>query len=189
MREGEVIQSANYRQESNSELEFKDLPRDALVKLLKLYSNLLRSVDGLWYLGLKDRVGNEEALAYNNWLWERTIRKYLVNDIKEILQIDGTSIVDFVRVLQARPMYFGLGEEIKRKNDNEFIINVPKCPVLEALEREGEGRDAIHCRLACTMMREKQAEFFNPNIQVRALKLPPRKSRDEICCRWEYKGE
>jgi len=184
-----VMQSINHRRESHSELEFEDLPRGTLVKLLKLYSNLLWSVDGFWYLGLKDRVGNEEALAYNNWLWERTIKKYLVNDIKEILQIEGTSLADYVRLLQARPMYFIFEEEIERQNDNEFVITVARCPVLEALEREGEGRDAIHCRAACTVMREKHAAFFNPNIQVRSLKLPPRKSRDEICCQWEYKGE
>ena len=29
----------------------------------------------------------------------------------------------------------------------------------------------------------------NPKIKVTPLKLPPRKSPDEICCQWEFKLE
>ncbi|MFC1944979.1 hypothetical protein ACFLX5_05855 [Chloroflexota bacterium] len=33
------------------------------------------------------------------------------------------------------------------------------------------------------------ARFFNHAMKVEPLKLPPRKSEDEICCIWEYKIE
>jgi hypothetical protein len=32
-------------------------------------------------------------------------------------------------------------------------------------------------------------KWVNPNIQCRALKIPPRKTEDDICCVWEWKME
>ena len=33
----------------------------------------------------------------------------------------------------------------------------------------------------------KMAHFYNPKMKVTALKLPPRRSVDDICCQWEFK--
>jgi hypothetical protein len=34
-----------------------------------------------------------------------------------------------------------------------------------------------------------QTYLMNPKIKVTPLKLPPRKSQEEIACRWEFKME
>jgi hypothetical protein len=36
---------------------------------------------------------------------------------------------------------------------------------------------------------DKIARFFNPKMKVTALKLPPRKSKDDVACQWEFKLE
>jgi hypothetical protein len=36
-----------------------------------------------------------------------------------------------------------------------------------------------------TYSRSRYSEAINPKMKVTALKLPPRKSKDEIACRWE----
>jgi hypothetical protein len=59
-----------------------------------------------------------------------------------------------------------------------------------ALEKEGRGRELIICQECCgTANLVTQAQLFNPNIKVRPLKLPPRKSKDEIACKWEFSLE
>jgi len=38
-------------------------------------------------------------------------------------------------------------------------------------------------------MFQRIAAYFNPKMKATALKLPPRKSEDDIACRWEFKIE
>ncbi|MBN2099507.1 MAG: hypothetical protein JW753_07930, partial [Dehalococcoidia bacterium] len=63
--------------ESAAEIDLKleDLPRESLVALVRLYSRLMMDIDGFWFLSMKDRVGNEEAIACDNWVWERVVKK------------------------------------------------------------------------------------------------------------------
>jgi surfactin synthase thioesterase subunit len=36
---------------------------------------------------------------------------------------------------------------------------------------------------------DRWAHYLNPKMQVIALKLPPRKGKDEIACVWEFRVE
>jgi hypothetical protein len=58
---------------------------------------------------------------------------------------------------------------------------------LLALEREGQGREGLICQELEPKMMNTIAHYFNPNIEVTALQLPPRKGNSDICCQWEFK--
>ena len=60
---------------------------------------------------------------------------------------------------------------------------------LEALEKEGGGRESQICRMVEPQVFKGYASFFNPRIETKPLKLPPRKRKDGICCQWEFKLE
>ena len=111
----------------------------------------------------------------------------MVDDIKELLGVKGKDVVDFMKVLQARPLHFVIEEKIEVINRNDVMLTVAHCPTLVALEKEGEGRDATHCELACSIMRRRHAELFNPEIEVRCLKMPPRENQKDTFCQWEYR--
>ena len=176
----------DYSGEFDPGLNFEDFSGGTLVNLMELYSRLLVSLDGFWYLAVKNSMGNEGALACDNWAWDRVLKKYMVDDIARILDIRGNDVVDFMKILQARPIHFVIKEKISVKNRNDAVLTVVRCPTLEALEREGEGRDASHCENACSIMRLKHAQLFNPKIEVDCLKIPPRRSKDDTFCEWEY---
>jgi len=182
----EVEELRDYSAEFDPNLRLEDFSKDILVGLLKLYSRLLVTLDGLWYLSVKERISNEEAMTCDKWVWERALR-YMTQDIAELIKVPGKDVVDFMKVLQARPMHLVIEEKMEMINRNDVVLTVTHCPTLEALEREGEGREETHCELACSIMRRKHTELFNPDMEVRCLKLPPRESREEICCQWEYK--
>ncbi|TET87118.1 MAG: hypothetical protein E3J34_02565 [Dehalococcoidia bacterium] len=74
-------------------------------------------------------------------------------------------------------------------NRTAGVLTVTRCPTLAALEREGVGWEETHCELACSIMRRKHTELFNPDMEVRCLKLPPRKGDGDICCQWENRLE
>lgn len=61
--------------------------------------------------------------------------------------------------------------------------------MLEALEKEGNGRESEICGMVELKAFEGYASFFNSGIETRPLKLPPRENKDEICCQWEFKLE
>ena len=125
-------------------------------------------------------------MTCDKWVWERVL-KYITHDIARLMKVHGKDVVDFMKVLQARPLHLVLKEKMEVINRNDVVLTVIHCPTLKALEREGEGREETHCELACAVMRRKHAELFNPEIEVRCLKLPPRESKEEICCQWQYK--
>ncbi|MCX6000389.1 MAG: hypothetical protein NTU41_12625, partial [Chloroflexi bacterium] len=52
---------------------------------------------------------------------------------------------------------------------------------------------AYHRKYACDTIHreafENTARHINPYITVKCLKPPPRQSKDDIACRWEFKQE
>jgi len=178
---------SDYAGDLDPDLKFEDFSKDTLVDLLETYSRLLITMDGFWYLSVKERVSNEVALECDKSAWERVLKKYLVEGIKEVLRIEGNDVEAYMKTLQARPMHFVIEERIEVIDRNDAVLTVVRCPTLEALEKEGEGRDASHCDLACLPMRHRHTELFNPAIAVKCLKIPPRQGPDDIFCQWEYK--
>lgn len=167
-------------------LNLEDLPKETCIGLLKLYSRLMIALDGFWYISLKERTSNDEALECDKWVWDK-VMKYMVDDVVRVIGVQGRDVADFMKVLQARPMHFTHEERMEAVTRNDAVLTVTQCPTLVALEKEGLGRDATHCKSACSTMRVKHAKLFNPAMEVICLKMPPRRSKEDISCQWEYK--
>ena len=168
------------------DLKLEDLPSESLVGLVRLYSRLMMDIDGLWFLSMKNRVSNEEAIACDNWVWGKVVKKML-DDLANLIGVQGRDVVDFMTVIQATPLHYVVEEKIEAQNRNHATLTVISCPTLAALEKEDAGRDTLHCRLACSVTRATHAKLFNPAMEVRCLTMPPRKDKQGIFCRWEYK--
>ncbi|HWR70754.1 MAG TPA: DUF6125 family protein [Dehalococcoidia bacterium] len=168
------------------DLKLEDLPRESLVGLVRLYSRLMMDIDGLWFLSMKDRISNEEAIACDNWVWGRVVKKML-DDLAGLIGVQGRDVVDFMRVIQATPLHYVVEETIEVQNRNRATLTVTYCPTLAALEKEDAGRDTLHCRLACSVTRTRHAKLFNPAIEVECLTMPPRKDKQGLFCCWEYR--
>ena len=59
------------------------------------------------------------------------------------------------------------------------MLTVTYCPTLDALEEEGEGREDEICNIVEPKILKAYASFFNPDIEVKCLKSPPRKSSEK----------
>ena len=175
----------DYSGEFLPELEFADFSSDTLAELLSLYCKLYMALDGFWYLTTKERVGNEEALACDINTWERHA-KYEMAKISKQLNIRGNDVVSVMKTIQITPWLRQTQFKIEVKNHNNAVLTVTYCPTLDALEREGEGRENEICNMVDRKLFQDYASFFNPNIKVESLRLPPRKSGDEICCQWQF---
>jgi len=178
----------DYSGEFLPELEFSDFSSDTLAELLALYCKLYMALDGFWYLTTKERVGNEGALACDIQTWERH-SKYEMAKIAKQLNIQGNDVVAVMKAIQITPWMRQTQFRIEVKNHNNAILTVAHCPTVDALEKEGEGRESEICNIVDRKLFQDYASFFNPDIVLKCLKLPPRKSKDDICCQWEFSLE
>jgi len=79
--------------------------------------------------------------------------------------------------------------DIDLKSSNHSVMTIHHCPTLISLEKEGTGREKLICQEMEPKMMSIIAHFFNPEIKVAGLKLPPRIDYSDCCCQWEYKLE
>ncbi len=178
----------DFRGEFLPNLKLNDFSPDTLADLLTLYSKLYIALDGFWYLTVKERLSNEEALACDMRTWE-IMCKYEMAKITKQLNIQGNDVTSLMKAIQIAPWFRHIEHEIEIRNPNNAMFTVSYCATLDALEREGEGREEQICNIVDPKIFKYYASFFNPDIEVKCLKSPPRKSKDEICCQWEFASD
>ena len=171
---------------SAADSKLESLSRDELIELVKLSSRMILALDGFWYLSVKELAGNDKALDRDNWVWDKVMKFYL-GELARLLNVQGRDVADYMKVMHPRPEGLVLEEKVEILNRNDAIRTVTYCPTIVAMEKEGEGRDAFHCTAACAQMRGKHSKLFNPAIKVTCLKKPPRNSKDDIFCQFEYR--
>ncbi len=171
---------------SAADAKLESLSRDELIDLVKLSSRMILALDGFWYLSVKELAGNDKALDRDNWVWDK-VMKFCVDELARLQGVQGRDVADYMKAMHPRPEGLVLEERVEVLNRNDAIRTVTYCPTIVAMEKEGEGRDAIHCRAACGEMRKKHSKLFNPAIKVTCLKIPPRKSKNDVFCQFEYK--
>ena len=162
--------------------------RETLLKLLKMYSEYMLRIDGFWYLTVMDKWGNEEAFDCDVRVWEKA-QLYEIKTISSLLNIHGDDVVTVMKAMQASPWMWIYDYEMDVKSNEHAILTIRTCPTLLSLEKEGKGREQLICREMEPKIMGIVAHYFNPNIRVTPLKMPPRKSKDEIPCKWEFKLE
>jgi hypothetical protein len=173
----------------NPDLKFEDFSKSFLLRLMRAWQQAWLIMEGSWYDAVKEKCGAEVADACNLKAWlsigERVNPRFL-----KVGNIKLNTVLDSLKALQL-PLDNTVGGifpvEYEIINPNHVIATVRKCLSLEYFEREVPERIQPMCHEIEPLIFAKY--LINPQIKVTALKLPPRKSPDEIACQWEYKLE
>ena len=144
------------------------------------------ALDGFWYLAVMKRFDNDVAVELDMWVWRKMV-KYEMDLLSETLQIKGNSLATALRGLTAIPWFRNMEFEIDFLNENRAVLTVTNCTTLLALENEGTGREGRICREVDKTLFPLYAEYFNPDIAVNDLSLPPRDNKEGFCCKWEFR--
>ncbi len=166
-------------------VRFQDLSRDELLRLVGLWGNLVRALDGFWYLSVMQQIDNEQALACDIEVWQRLI-KYGLDRITEQFDIHGDDLPTLFRTLRFEPMFAETEYRVDFLGEREAVMTITDCHILRALEKDGGGREAQICGQVEPIIMRCYASYFNPDIEVTALQLPPRSGSDSLCCRWRF---
>ena len=171
------------------DLKIEDFSKEVLIKLLYEYSRIFLATDGFWYTLIEQRHGEDEAMACEIKVWDKCYT-FDPRRITQAMNIQGRNVEACMKALPLSPG-FPLGFfdwDVDLKNSNHAIVTVNRCPSLLFFEKEGKGRDVRICNELEQRTFQVYANYFNPAIKVTALKLPPRKNKEEVpCCQWEWK--
>lgn len=183
-----MTELSDYSGKFDPNFSYNKFTRETLLKLLKVYSEYILRIDGYWYLNVMEKWGNDEAFDCDVRVWEK-LALYEMKTMSSLLNIRGDDVVTVMKAIQASPWMSMYECEIDIKSNDHAITTYRNCPTLLSLEKEGKGRERLICQELEPKLMGIMAHYFNTNIRVTPLKLPPRKSNSEICCQWEFKLE
>jgi len=180
----------DYSGEFNPDLRLADFSKEALLRLWEAGGKLYLGIDGLWYNFIREKFGEKTASEWDWEIWRRAV-PLEVRRGREAMNIWGEDVASLFKYFQVDPGAGGIWPDFRceLKNNNHGILTVNHCRGLGYFERHG---DMAALTNACEMDRwafEDTAYCFNPKMKTTCLKLPPRKSKDEIACQWEFKIE
>jgi hypothetical protein len=167
-------------------LTFDQFSKEFLLKLMHIWQYGWLHMTEAWYNAVKERFGVDAANDCETQAWE-TIGERVNPRFAKVANIELNTVVDSLKCLQL-PLDNTTGglfpAEAKIINPNHVIWTIPRCRSLEFFEAKEPER--IHH--VCHVNEKKIIERYlvNRKIKVTPLKLPPRKSPDEIACQWEF---
>ena len=183
----------DYSGEFKPDLKMQDFSKDRLVELWRAASRFFVAIDGLWWTFIKEKFGEETANEWDSEIWMREMPLEF-NWVRQSGNITGDDVASILKFFQIDPGVNGVMElECELKNKNHGILTVKSCRPLGYYERHPDsrlqrGETPFVCGLDVATV-PIVAHMADPRIKVNFPKLPPRKSKDEICCQWEFKIE
>lgn len=178
----------DYSGKFKADLEPADFTRELLIDIVKLYSRLYMGLDGIWYLSIKEKASNDDAVACDILTWKRA-SKYEMSRITKRFNIQGNDVIALMKALQLTPWYWTVKARIEIESPDRAVLTVSHCPTVDALEKEGEGRENQICQMVEPEIYNAYCSYFSPDMKAILLKAPPRKSKDDIYCQWEFKRD
>ena len=180
----------DYSGEYKPDLKLTDFTQEALVRLIVAAGKLYLGADGMWTTVIRKRYGEEVALSCSKEVWETNWKHEVVRPC-EAMNIKGNDVATAFKHLQIDPGFAVMFDcEFDLINKNHGIFTVTRCNGLDYCERHNNTwLQKLMCEELDEPLFQRSAAYFNPDIKVTALKLPPRKSKSDIACRWEYKLE
>jgi hypothetical protein len=180
-----LTKSLNPDEHVSLKLILSDMPREKLEEMIALYARLYRAADGFWYLAVNEKVNNKVALECDIQVWEIMARYEAKRFIKHF-NILGKDVFTLANVLQYSPWFLNFDYKMEAINESDVLLTISRCPTLEALEKEGTGREDQICNTVEPRIFKAYADYINPAIKVSCLQSPPRADRNGICCQWSF---
>ena len=109
--------------------------------------------------------------------------------VSKLYDINSGDVAALLKAFQMSPWRPTCPAIVELKSPHHGIITISSCPTLLILESEGKGGEERICQQLELQLFMTQAKFFNPEMQVRALKVPPRTDYSDCCCQWEFRLE
>lgn len=173
------------------DIRYQDFDKDFLAKQWNTIGRLFLLTDGAWVRYVEKKWGKKAALDADIDIWQK-IGEYEHRMMPDSFGVKERDIEALCKVMQLDPgwpyPFFQVHYEMNDKKDFARAV-CEDCGVVRYWERIGdiEGLKRI-CHEVEVGVFTSYVKLFNPDIEVKAVKLPPRKGPDDVPhCIWEFK--
>ena len=171
------------------DLTFDDFSKDFLLRLMAVWQFAWIRMADSWYEAVNKRFGVEAANDCNLEAWVKVGER--VNPrLAKAANIQLNTVLDSLKCLQI-PLDNNIGPlypvEYEIKSPDHVVMTIVQCRSLIIYERAAPEMIQPICHKLEKAVMEKYV--INPKVKVTPLKLPPRKSQEEVACVWEFKME
>ena len=150
---------------------------------------LLQCIEA-WATQITVRYGLDTMFDIQYTLWGDTVLPAVKKLKESYLGITGTGVEDWMKDLQldatALPgKAFDLTFEMPERDVGIMTFN--RCVAVD--QWESMGRPDIlekNCHSTCPKSMIVTTKFYDPNMKVDILAIPPRKDDDDVCCKWRF---
>ena len=183
-REGGVVTVNPFRPEMTDVTS----PKEDLVKwALGSHEYLLTAIEG-WAGDIVIRYGLDAMFDIQWDLWSETVLP-AVRDLKaRWMKVGDGTVEAFMKDIQVDASSFpgkAFDLTFEMPEPDVGIMTFNKC--IQVDQWESLGRPDIaekSAHVTCPASIIETAKMYNPNMKVEILAIPPRVSKDYVCCRW-----
>jgi hypothetical protein len=179
----------DYSGEFRSDLRLGDFSKEALVQLIRAAAKCYGAQTSYWYTAAKLLYGEEAANRLQEHVWLKGgASEAELRNVCSALKISGSDVASYFKFLQMTPIDATMMDlNFELKDVNHGTLTVVRCYTLSVLERT---KDVAFQRNLCEVIDAKGFQlggaWFNPHMKVTVVKLPPRKTKTDIACKWEF---
>ncbi len=163
--------------------KYEDLSREELEKRTSLASELAIALDGLWFLAVEKSEGFDRALEMDIDVWEKYFSIF-IKRLKKYYNLKLNGLEGIKEIIRLDPLWDSIEYEMFDESTGRLVFQVTSCPALDSMLKM--NRDELTCHTIEPLAMEKLARVVDPRIKVQALKMPPKESPDDICCKWLF---
>ncbi len=179
---------SDYGGEFNPKVKFEDFSKEFLANYCRVMWQLLMSGSSVWERLVEENAGEEIGRECHVKYWAQ-LAPMQIPMMRGALNINGDDVASFIKMMQLGVGFvlemFDISWELK--NPNHAIMTVNHCAGLDYFESGQPHLVKYICQEVEAAAFDEYVRSFNPNIKITALKIPPRKSPDEIACKWEFR--
>ena len=159
------------------------IPKEKIADFIFMHLRNMWAVDGLYYLGIEEKMDTETATEIDRKVWE-VMGKIEAKRIKKLFDIKDNDIPTVMNALKYSGWSLDLEDkEVIIEKDRGIIRNV-KCRVQNT--RLKKGLIEFGCKPVRWGFLKSFAHEFNPNIVVKCNVCPPDEHPDDLWCEWIF---
>lgn len=164
-------------------IELEKLPRKTLIKIIQMYSQNFLTLDGLWFLGVEEKFGQEAAVELDRKMWEK-FAPVEARRIKETMNLTQGGLEALYQALTLMTSAWVYGLPDAEEAPGKLILHYRHCPPQDARRRQGLAE--FPCKDVGAAIFEKYIQVIDPRIKVKCLVCPPDPHPQDLWCSWEF---